>query len=79
METDTPIHRALEKYKSQQALASAVGVSQVAIHKAKRRAEAGELLSPKLAARIADVLGIPRHEVRPDLWPAPEHNKEQVA
>lgn len=68
MNTATPIHRALEKHKSQQRLATAIGVSQPAINKAKKRVEEGKPLSPRLSILIANDLGIPINE----MWPTPE-------
>lgn len=68
MDNDTPIHRALEKYKSQQRLATALGVTQPAINRAKRRVEEGKPLSPRLSILIARDLGISINE----MWPAPE-------
>lgn len=51
-----------------EALGACVGVSKPSIW----RIEAGEQQpSPDLARRIERMTGIPRHELRPDLWDAP--------
>lgn len=61
----TPLHQAILKYGSQQRLAYAIGLSQVAITKAKKRVEEGKQLSPRLSILISRDLGIPLSET----WP----------
>lgn len=65
----TPLARALKEAGSEAKLARAVGLSQPAIHKAKK---AGRV-SPALAIQLERHFSIPRHESRPDLWDAPAH------
>ena len=70
------IEAAIARAGSEAKLAAAVGLSQAAINKAKR---AGRV-SAELAVAIDRATGgvIPRHELRPDLYPPPE-NKEEAA
>lgn len=69
METKSPLHRAIEKAGSQALLAQKIGTSQQLISywsKKQRRVPA------EFVGKIADVTGIPRHELRPDLYEAPD-------
>ena len=59
------LHPALVEAGSQKALADQLGVTPVTVHKILR----GKLQpSWKLAARIEEVTGIPRSEIRPDIY-----------
>lgn len=49
------------------ALAAALGVDHSAISKWKRRTR----VPHERALALEKLSGIPRHELRPDLWPAP--------
>jgi DNA-binding transcriptional regulator YdaS (Cro superfamily) len=64
----TPLERAVEAAKSQSAYADAVGTSQQRIsyllkHKKPMPAE--------FVLKTESAFGIPRHESRPDIYPAP--------
>jgi transcriptional regulator with XRE-family HTH domain len=52
-----------------EAFAEGAGVSMVT-YRAYRRGY--RVMSPEVAMRAAEKLGIPRHELRPDLWPPPQ-------
>lgn len=70
MDTSSPLNRALALFNnSQTALAQAVGVAQPSISKAVKRGKA----SLSLAIKIESATGgrVTCHELRPDIWPAP--------
>ena len=52
-----------------EAFAQGAGVSMVTF-RAYRRGY--RVMSPEVAIRAEQKLGIPRHELRPDLWPPPQ-------
>ncbi len=60
--------RAIQIAGSEAKLAEKAGCSQVAINKAKR---AGRV-SAEMAVKIETAVGIPRQQLRPDLWPTAE-------
>ena len=53
---------------SQARLARLIGYSQVAVNKAKRRGS----VSAEMAVAIERATGVPRHALRPDIYPAPQ-------
>ncbi|TQI72941.1 YdaS antitoxin of YdaST toxin-antitoxin system [Bosea sp. AK1] len=57
--------RAIALAGSEAKLAERVGCSQVAINKAKRVGR----VSAEMAVKIEAAVGIPRQQLRPDLWP----------
>lgn len=57
--------RAIAIAGSEAKLAERVGCSQVAINKAKRVGR----VSAEMAVKIEAAVGIPRQQLRPDLWP----------
>lgn len=57
--------RAIAIAGSEAKLAERVGCSQVAINKAKRVGR----VSAEMAVKIESAVGIPRQQLRPDLWP----------
>ncbi len=79
METSSPILRAIKLAGGSEAkLASQIGFSQPAVHKAKTTGRAG----PRLALAIHRFTKgvVPASEIRPDLWAKPEDvPPEQVA
>jgi DNA-binding transcriptional regulator YdaS (Cro superfamily) len=58
------LHRAILQAGSQRALGKAIGRSQQQVSNWAR----GRPVSAENAIRIEKALGIPRHEIRPDLW-----------
>lgn len=66
MTEDNLIERAVAIYGSEAKLAEAVGVSQPAINKARKRGA----VSPKLALEIDRATGgeISKHQLRPDIF-----------
>jgi DNA-binding transcriptional regulator YdaS (Cro superfamily) len=67
MSTNHHIIAAIKQAGSEARLASQVGCSQPAINKLKF----GAPVSANMAVKIEAATGIPRHELRPDLWDAP--------
>lgn len=67
MSNQSPIVRAIQIAGSEAKLATLVGCSQAAINKAKL---AGRV-SAEMAVKIEGAVGVERHALRPDLWPAP--------
>lgn len=69
MTTDRPIDVAIRHLGSEAKLAAAAGVSQPAIHKAKK----AERVSAELATKIEAATNghVPRWQLRPDLWEPP--------
>lgn len=67
MEQPTPLERAISLAGSEAKLASLIGRSQVAVNKAKHRGR----VSAEMAVAIEHAVGVGRHELRPDLFPAP--------
>jgi len=65
----TPLQRAIEAKGSQAALADAIGVSQQAVSYWLKSAEGRP--SAEYAVKIERETGIPRHELRPDLFDPP--------
>lgn len=59
-----PIRRAIEKAGSVKALAELLGLKPQGISQWRR-------IPAERAARISAITGIPRHELRPDLWEPP--------
>lgn len=66
----SPIERAIDIAGSEAKLASAIGLSQPLINKAKKSGRAG----PRLALGIHHFThgAVPASELRPDLWEKPE-------
>lgn len=60
------IERAINRAGSQKALANAIGCSQQYISKILRKR--GGHVPAELVVAISDATGIPRHELRPDLY-----------
>lgn len=77
MDTPNPVISAIDLFGSEAKLAAAAGVTQVAIHKAKHRAAKGHPVSAELAVSIERATDgkIPRHVMRPDLWPEPTEGR----
>ncbi len=69
--------KAIGTFGSEAKLAAAAGVTQPAIHKAKR----AKRVSAELAQKIETATGglVPRHELRPDLWAAPTSKQDTAA
>jgi DNA-binding transcriptional regulator YdaS (Cro superfamily) len=69
-DTKTPLARAIAVAGSQSELARRIGVTQAHIwqwlHRGKRRIPAEYVL------KVEKATGIPRHELRPDLYPVEE-------
>ena len=63
------LQRAIEAAGSQTALAEKINVTQQAISALVKR---GARVSAEMAISIERETGVPRHELRPDLWPAPQ-------
>ena len=61
--SDSPIDRAIRIAGGQRQLGQALGVSYQAVQKFRHRIPAERVL------QIESVTGIPRHELRPDLYP----------
>lgn len=72
MSENSHVVAAIEKFGSEAKLAAAVGVTQPAIHKAKKAPR----VSAELATAIHDATKgeIPRWGMRPDLWKAPSES-----
>ena len=62
------IARAIACAGSRARLARLIGYSQVAVNKATRRGS----VSAEMAVAIERATGVPRHALRPDIYPAPE-------
>jgi DNA-binding transcriptional regulator YdaS (Cro superfamily) len=60
----TPIAQAIKRAGSVKALAKVAGVRPQAVSQWRD-------IPPGRVARISDALGMPRHELRPDLYEAP--------
>lgn len=71
------VMRAIQIKGSEQALAEACGVTQPAIHKAKKLGR----VSVDLAKEIHRVTGgeVPGSDLRPDVWVHPDHVPVQVS
>lgn len=63
----SPMERAIELAGSEAKLGRATGYSQVAINKAKHK----ERPSAEMAVAIERAVGVPRHELRPDIFEKP--------
>jgi DNA-binding transcriptional regulator YdaS (Cro superfamily) len=68
--TASPLERAILIAGSEAKLAAAIGYSQVAINKARRRGA----VSPRMALAVHRVTGgvVPASALRPDLWARPQ-------
>ena len=66
MARKTPLDRAIDALGSMSALAAAVGTSRQNISGMRKR---GGQLTPQYVIRVEQATGIPRHELRPDLYP----------
>ncbi len=67
--TENVVVTAAKKLKSQRAIAEACGVSVQAVSKWKKKQ-----VGAKYVNRFAEVTGIPRWVVRPDLYPFEKEN-----
>jgi DNA-binding transcriptional regulator YdaS (Cro superfamily) len=67
---DSPLERAIRLAGSESRLAAAIGYSQVAVNKARRRGA----VSPRMALAVHRFTGgtVPASELRPDLWARPQ-------
>jgi DNA-binding transcriptional regulator YdaS (Cro superfamily) len=65
------IEALIERAGGPAALAEAAGVTRTTVYSWRKRGR----VPAKRAADISDVLAIPRHAIRPDLWPPPEERK----
>jgi len=70
MDTDAAFARAIRLAGSECKLAAAIGYSQVAINKARRRGS----VSPEMALAVHRFTGaaVPASALRPDLWARPQ-------
>lgn len=75
MENPTPLDRAISKMGSQQALADALGIRSPSITEWKQR---GRVPAERCAA-IESVAGIPRHELRPDIFGEPPSRRSEAS
>lgn len=66
MEKLTPLERAIEKAGSQAALAGKIGVSQQAVSVWTKKK--GKPVPAEMVVAIEAATGIPRHELRPDIF-----------
>ena len=64
MERDPSLHELLMRRGRVKAIADALGIRTQAVSQWRR-------VPAEHAIVIADKLGIPLHELRPDLWPSP--------
>ena len=69
----------LEQYRKEHGLtfrklAQITGVGPSTVY---RHLRGLQTIAPEVAFRYRNALGIPLHELRPDLWPAPEPKGEQ--
>jgi DNA-binding transcriptional regulator YdaS (Cro superfamily) len=65
--SETPIDRAIRIAGGQRQLAQVIGVSYQAIQKFRERVPAERVLAIEAAT------GVPRHELRPDIYPPDEY------
>jgi DNA-binding transcriptional regulator YdaS (Cro superfamily) len=70
MEAKTALERAIEKAGSQALLAEQIGASQQLISYWLKKATRG--VPAEFVGPIETATGIPRHELRPDLYDAPK-------
>ncbi len=71
------LERAIEKAGSQSALARAIGGKTKQQHVSYWLRESKGVVPPTYCEAIELATGVPRHELRPDLW-APPKKKERV-
>jgi len=74
MSDETPIKIAIDLFGSEAKLASAIGVSQNAVNKAKHRVLNGYAVSAEMALKIERATSgkVSKSTLRPDLWPLSE-------
>lgn len=65
---DIGLEKAIAKLGSQSALARAIGVSQPSVWKWVRD---GKPIPAERVPAVSNATGIPLHELRPDIFPAP--------
>lgn len=70
MASNTPLSKAVEKAGGQSALGRALGVGQSTVRYWLMRSKKG--VPPEFAPKIEAATGIPKHELRPDVFPPPE-------
>lgn len=75
MELTSPLARAVEKLGGQSATARALDVSQASVWYWLKN----DKVSAEYTARLAELSGIPAHELRPDVFPAPLGPRDPVA
>ncbi|GGA64662.1 transcriptional regulator [Pelagibacterium lentulum] len=66
MDNKSPLQKAIDEAGSQAALASKIGVSQAHISYWLTKAKRG--VPAEYARKVAEVTGVPVHELRPDLY-----------
>ncbi|WP_348656618.1 YdaS family helix-turn-helix protein [uncultured Sphingobium sp.] len=67
------LHRAVEAMSSQSALARAIGTSQQRLW---NWLDKGKPIPAEFVLKTEKATGIPRHELRPDIYPAPTASSE---
>lgn len=69
---DEPTKRAIEKAGGPTALAKGLGIKMPSLYSWSR-------IPAERVGRVSEITGIPRHELRPDLWEPPAAASQDAA